>query len=179
MYATLRAGMSRILTLNLSGLCRGGRRSRRSRWASCSTVASSSSPRALRHALMSNALGGTPKRCLKHREKSDDEENPHASAIEVSDGARERAIRPSALSRRRRFTNSAGVAPTRAWNTRWKWNGESIAARDRSRSRSGSWRWLTTWSMARLTRSIYVAVVAKSAFLGDSQDLASPPLVSR
>ena len=46
---------------------------------------------------MSNALGGTLKRCLKHREKSDDEEKPHASAIEVSDGARERAIRPSAL----------------------------------------------------------------------------------
>ena len=128
---------------------------------------------------MSNALGGTPKRCLKHREKSDDEENPHASAIEVSDGARERAIRPSAFSRRRRFTNSAGVAPTRAWNTRWKWNGESLAARDRSRSRSGSSRWLTTWSMARLTRSTYVAVVASWLFLRDSQDLASPPLLSR
>jgi hypothetical protein len=101
---------------------------------------------------------------LSSHEKSDDEENPHASAIEVSDGARERAIIPSARSSRRRFTNSAGVAPTRAWNTRWKWYGESLAARDSSRSRSSSWRWLTTWSMARLTRSIYVAVVANRHF---------------
>ena len=130
--------ISRILTLNLSGLCRGGKRSSRGR---CGVLldrrlelfATDLAPR-----LMSNALGGTPKRCLKHREKSDDEENPHSSAIEVSDGARERAMRPSAISRRRRFTNSAGVAPTRAWNTRWKWNGESLAARERSRSRSGS-----------------------------------------
>jgi hypothetical protein len=89
MYATLRADMARILTLNLSGLRRAGRLTMRDRWASCSTVALSSSPRALRHALKSNALGGTSKRCLKHREKSDDEENPHSSAIEVSDRARE------------------------------------------------------------------------------------------
>ena len=47
--------------------------------------------------------------CVELREKSDEEENPQARAIDVSDGARERAIMPSAFSRRRRFTNSAGV----------------------------------------------------------------------
>ena len=85
MYATLRAGTSRIFTLNLSGLFRGGRRSTRGRWASCSTALLRSSPWTSRHALMSNALGGTWNRWRKHREKSDDDENPQASAIEVSD----------------------------------------------------------------------------------------------
>jgi hypothetical protein len=103
---------------------------------------------------------GTPNRCLKHREKSDDEEKPHPNAIVVSDRERVRDMSVSAFSRRSRFTKSAGVDPTRAWKTRWKWNGESIATRDRSRSRSGSSRCPTMWSMARLTLCTYVAVVA-------------------
>src|SRR5262249_30180658 len=96
----------------------------------------------------------------KHREKSDDEEKPQASAIAVSDGGRGCARIRNAFSRRSRRTKSAGVEPMSAWNTRWKWNGESSATRARSRSRSGSSRWPTMWSMERLPRWTYVTAVA-------------------
>jgi hypothetical protein len=46
---------------------------------------------------MSNLLGDAPYRCLKHLEKSDDEENPHASAIYV----RERLENPVKVERRK------------------------------------------------------------------------------
>jgi hypothetical protein len=67
---------------------------------------------------MLKTLGGTPKRCLKLRVKSEDDEKPQSSAIAVSDGGRGRAMSRSARSSRKSFTKSAGVSPTSAWNTR-------------------------------------------------------------
>jgi hypothetical protein len=113
---------------------------------------------------MSKELGGIPNRCLKLREKSDDDEKPHFSAIVVSDGEGVRDMSARAFSRRSRFTKSEGVEPTKAWNTLWKWNGESIATLARPLSRSGSSRCPTIWSIARLIRRIYVAVVAGCGF---------------
>ena len=50
-----------------------------------------------RHVLMSKALGGMPNFCLKDREKSADDANPHDRAIRVSEGGRASAIRPQRL----------------------------------------------------------------------------------
>ena len=63
---------------------------------------------------MSKTLGGTPNRCLKLREKSEDEAKPHARAMLVNDAGRWWAIKPSAFSRRSRFKKSAGVSPRSA-----------------------------------------------------------------
>ena len=63
---------------------------------------------------MSKTLGATANRCLKQREKSEDEAKPHASAMLVSDSGRAWAIMPSAFSRRSRFTKSPGVSPNNA-----------------------------------------------------------------
>ena len=124
-------------TLNPSGLCRGGQTAQMKRRPAAAVPLGNRRFQlgAVRLAppLDVERAGGPPNRCLKHREKSDDEEKPQASAIAVSDGrARAWAIITSAFSSRSRFTNSASVAPTRTWNTRWKWNGESSAARARS-----------------------------------------------
>ena len=75
-------------TRKQSGLFRGSSRSTCRRGAARSTIASSSAPCVRRQAVMSKELGGTPYRCLKLREKSDDEEKPQARAIVVSDGGR-------------------------------------------------------------------------------------------
>ena len=71
---------------------------------------------------MSNPLGSTPKRCLKQREKSDDEENPHESAIDVSDVRVSESSAP-APSRGEDASRTQPASPTRAWKTRWKWKG--------------------------------------------------------
>lgn len=98
-------------------------------------------------------LGGTPKRCLNRREKSEDDAKPHASATSVSDRPGACDIKDSARSSCRRVTNCKSVSPTTAWKTRWKWNGEKCAARATdARLRSPS-RFATTWSIARLTRA--------------------------
>jgi hypothetical protein len=106
-------------------LCRGGRRWTCGCAVACSTIASSSVPCARRQPATLNELGGTPNRRLKDREKSDDEAKPQAIATAVSDGGRGCERIPRAFSRRSRCTKSAGVEPMSAWNTRWKWNGES------------------------------------------------------
>jgi hypothetical protein len=69
---------------------------------------------------MSNLLGDAPYRCLKHLEKSDDEEKPQASAICVRECLRVGRlcdIMDRARSSLSRFTNSASVSPISAWNT--------------------------------------------------------------
>jgi penicillin amidase len=79
---------------------------------------SSASACAACHALMSKALGGMPNFCLKDREKSAEDPNPQVMAICDNEGGAARAIRRSAFSSRSRLTNSPGVSPTMAWNTR-------------------------------------------------------------
>ena len=71
-----------------------------------------------RRPLRSKSRGGTPKRRRKLREKSDDDEKPHASAIAVSDSAGSFDIIKRAFSSRSRLTKSLGVEPTIAWKTR-------------------------------------------------------------
>src|SRR5262249_3930387 len=108
------------------------------------TRSSSSAAWAARQALRSNRLGGAPNRCRKQREKSDDDAKPLDKAIVVSDALPPCDIIDSAFSSRRRLTKSARVTPVSDWNTRLKWNCESIAARDTLARRNCSSRWLMT-----------------------------------
>ena len=66
---------------------------------------------------MSNRLGATAKRCLRQREKSDEDENPHWRPIVVSVSRREwaageKAIMVRAFSSRNYFRKSPRVTPT-------------------------------------------------------------------
>jgi hypothetical protein len=121
----VRAGGRRSFTAKPSGFAPGFSRCWKFSGQRGAMARSRSSRRFARNAATSNRLAATPKRSLKHREKSDDDPKPHASAMSVSDGRRRvahfcRDIHTTDRSSRTRFTNSLSDSPTISRKIRWK-----------------------------------------------------------